>query len=75
MTAALSTKLTWPSLRTPLTMEGMSAQRPAFWDDLARDLKDRRFRNAYRSASLRIAAVDLAVNGARWLSRRPGREG
>ena len=56
-------------------MEGMSAQRPAFWEDLARDLKDRRFRTAYRWASLRIAAVDLAVNSARWLSRRQGREG
>lgn len=45
-------------------MDGMSAQRSAFWDDLARDLR-RRFRAAYRWASLRVAAVDLAANGAR----------
>ncbi|HET7388905.1 MAG TPA: hypothetical protein VFJ19_19825 [Nocardioidaceae bacterium] len=53
----------------------MSAQRSAFWDDLARDLHDRRFRAAYQWASLRIAAVDFAVNAACWLSRRQGREG
>ncbi len=56
-------------------MDGMSAQRSVFWDDLVRDLHDRRFRAAYCWASLRIAAVDLAVNGVRWLSRRQGRAG
>jgi hypothetical protein len=56
-------------------MDGMSAQRSAFWDDLARDLRDRHFGAAYCRASARIAAVDFAVNRVRWLSRRQGRAG
>jgi len=60
---------------TELTMDGMSAQRSAFWDDLARDLQSRHFRTAYRWASLRTAVVDLTVNAARRLSRRQVREG
>lgn len=75
LTAPLATKLAWPESHTDLIMDGMSAQRSAFWDDLARDLHDRRFRAAYQWASLRIAAVDFAVNAACWLSRRQGREG
>jgi hypothetical protein len=57
------------------SIDDMSAQRSVFWDDLARDLQGRRFRIAYRRTALRIAAVDLAVNVARGLSRRQGREG
>jgi hypothetical protein len=57
------------------SIDDMSTQRSVFWDDLARDLLDRRFRIAYRRAALRIAAVDLAVNGVRWLSRRQERAG
>jgi len=34
----------------------------AFWDDLTRDLEDRRFRQGYLRESLRIASVDLLVN-------------
>lgn len=76
LTAPLGTKLAWWESRTDLIMDGMSAQHSAFWDDLARDLHDRRFRAAYQWASLRVAAVDLTVNAARWLlSRRQGREG
>jgi hypothetical protein len=58
-----------------LSIDDMSAHRSVFWDDLARDLLDRRFRIAYRRAALRIAAVDLAVNVARRLSRPQVREG
>lgn len=65
----------WPILNIQRSIDDMSAQRSVFWDDLARDLLARRFRIAYRRAALRIAAVDLAVNVARGLSRRQGREG
>lgn len=34
----------------------------AFWDDLAKDLGDPEFRRAYDSESVRIAAVDAAIN-------------
>jgi hypothetical protein len=71
----LSTKLAWHTLQTQLTMEDMSAQLPAFSDDLARDLQSRRFRTAYRRASLRIAVVDLTVNALRRLSLRQVRGG
>lgn len=64
----------WPILNIQRSIDDMSAQRFVFWDDLARDLLGRRFRIAYRRAALRIAAVDLAVNVARGLSRRQGRE-
>jgi hypothetical protein len=57
------------------SIDDMPAQRSVFWDDLARDMLDRRFRIAYRPAALRIAAVDVAVNVSRGLSRRQGREG
>jgi hypothetical protein len=46
----------------------------AFWDDLARDLEDRRFREAYVRTSLRIASVDLVVNTLRRFTRRQERE-
>jgi hypothetical protein len=39
--------------------------------DLADDLRDHRIRRAFGWASLRIVVVDLAVEAARWLSRRP----
>jgi hypothetical protein len=47
----------------------------AFWDDLARDLEDRRFRKAYVRASLRVASVDLLVNTLLRFTRPQEREG
>jgi hypothetical protein len=34
----------------------------AFWDDLVKDLGDSEFWRAYESESVRIAAVDAAIN-------------
>ena len=47
----------------------------AFWDDLARDLEDRRFRKAYVRESLRVASVNLLVNTLRRFTRPQEREG
>lgn len=47
----------------------------AFWDDLARDLENRRFRKAYVRASLRIASVDLLINTLCRFTRLQEREG
>jgi hypothetical protein len=45
----------------------------AFWDDLTRDLEDRRFRQGYLRESLRIASVDLLVNTLHRITRRQPR--
>jgi transcriptional regulator with XRE-family HTH domain len=38
------------------------AERSAFWDDLARDLKDPQFLREYVAQSIRIATIDRLVN-------------
>ena len=40
----------------------MSTSKSAFWDDLARNLKDPEFRRQYVVESMRIATIDQVVN-------------
>jgi len=56
-------------------IDDVNHRHPAFAEDLANDLHDRRFRRAFRRASLRIAVVDVAVNAVHRLSRRRATEG